>query len=63
MKNTQKMEIHKNTIVWKMCFKNFEKQRYMFLNDVLGPVTKRYVGDIDLLRNQKSKLQAEGTFI
>ena len=31
----------------------------LFLNDALGPATKRYVGNIDLLRNQKSKLQAE----
>jgi hypothetical protein len=43
---------------------DYEKEKYgnqmnLFLNDALGPATKRYVGNIDLLRNQKSKLQAE----
>ena len=42
----------------------YEKEKYgnqmnLFLNDAFGPVTKRYVGNIDLLRNQKSELQAE----
>jgi len=45
-----------------------EKEKYgnqmnLFMNDFLGPATKRYVGDIDLLRNKKSKLQSEADHV
>jgi len=46
----------------------YEKEEYgnqmnVFLNDAFGPVTKRYIGEIDLLRKQKTQLQAEADHI
>tara|TARA_R100000805_G_scaffold475_10_gene947 strand:- start:4127 stop:11347 length:7221 start_codon:yes stop_codon:yes gene_type:complete len=46
----------------------YEKEKYgnqmnLFLNDIFGPVTKRYIGEIDLLKNQKTQLQAEADHI
>ena len=45
-----------------------EKEQYgnqmnVFLNDILGPVTKRYVGDIDLLSYKNSTLQQEAKVV
>ena len=45
-----------------------EKEKYgnqmnLFMNDFLGPVTKRYVSDIDLLKSKKSKLQSEADHV
>jgi len=45
-----------------------EKEEYgnqmnVFLNDMLGPVTKRYIGDVNILRSYKSPLQEEAKII
>ena len=43
---------------------DYEKEQYgsqmnVFINDLLGPATKRYIGEVDLYRTPKSKLQRE----